>query len=57
MREVLFKIWWSFNYGGDSGWTLVPVAIVGLVVFNAAVLWAMGRRRAEGPDRPANPNP
>lgn len=37
---TLFKIWWSFHYGGSSGWTVVPAAMGGLVVLNGLVLWA-----------------
>ncbi|MCB1550012.1 MAG: hypothetical protein KDJ41_19600 [Hyphomicrobiaceae bacterium] len=35
---TLFKIAWSFAYGGESGWTVVPPALAGLVVVNVAVL-------------------
>ena len=50
---MLFKVWWSFHYGGDSGWTLVPVAVAGILIFNAAVLWTAGRRRGAASDTAA----
>lgn len=34
----LFKIWWSFHYGGASGWTVVPAAVLGLVALNIFVI-------------------
>lgn len=37
----LFKIWWSLHFGGNSGWTVVPAAIAGLIVLNGLVLWAV----------------
>jgi hypothetical protein len=35
---VLAKIAWSFFYGGESGLALLPLALVGLISCNAAVL-------------------
>lgn len=40
---TLFKIWWSHAYGGDSGWTVVPAAVAGLVALNFAVYWGLVR--------------
>jgi hypothetical protein len=41
---TLTKIGWSFHYGGDSGWTVVAPALVGLAVINAAVFFVHRRR-------------
>lgn len=40
----LTKVWWSFHFGGESGWTVVPAAIVGLIVLNGVVLCAVSER-------------
>ncbi len=34
---VLGKVAWSFYFGEDSAWTLVPPALIGLFLCNAAV--------------------
>lgn len=39
----LLKIGWSLYYGGESGWTVVPPAIAGLVVI-AAVMFVVRRK-------------
>jgi hypothetical protein len=37
---VVLKVIWSFYFGGDNAWSIVPPAIVGLVVCNAILLIA-----------------
>ncbi len=44
----LGKIAWSLYYGQESGWVLVPAALLGLLVCNAAILavyWRLHRVR------------
>ncbi len=36
---MLIKTTWSFYYGGDSGWALLPPALVGLVICDAVILY------------------
>jgi hypothetical protein len=47
---TLLKVIWSFYFGGDSGWTIVPPAAVGFVVCSGILLYAYRRvhHRAEG---------
>ena len=40
---VLAKIAWSFYYGGELGLALLPPALVGLIICNAAVLYVAYR--------------
>ncbi len=42
----LLKIWWSFYYGGESGWSVVPAAALGLIALNSLVFWALYRHRS-----------
>ena len=54
---VLAKVVWSFHFGGQSGWTIVPIAVAGLVVCNAVLLLASRRfKRGQG-SGPASPSP
>lgn len=40
---ALFKIGWSFLYGGDSGWSVVAPALIGLILLDVAVLSTVWR--------------
>jgi hypothetical protein len=40
---TLLKVAWSFYFGGESGWTIVPPAAVGFVVCTV-ILWYAHRR-------------
>jgi len=40
---ILVKVVWSFYFGGQSGWTIVPVAVAALIVCNAVLFWAYRR--------------
>lgn len=42
----LLKIWWSLRYGGDSGWTVVPPAALGIAVLNGLVFWLVCRHHS-----------
>jgi hypothetical protein len=46
---TLLKVAWSFYFGGESGWTIVPPAAFGFVVCTGILLYAYRRvhRRVE----------
>ena len=45
------KVFWSFFFGQESAWSLVPPAVVGLALCNAALMYAYRRiQRAKRPD-------
>lgn len=41
----LIKVGWSLHYGGESGWTVVPPALIGLITINATTIWAFRRHK------------
>ena len=41
---VLMKIIWSLIEGGQSGWTLVPIAIIGLLITLGLIYWGYRRQ-------------
>jgi hypothetical protein len=44
---VLTKIAWSFYYGGDSGWALLPPVLVGVAICDAVILYVAHRMRGK----------
>ena len=44
---MLTKVAWSFYYGGDSGWALLPPALVGVVICSAVILYVAHRMRGK----------
>ncbi len=44
---MLTKVAWSFYYGGGSGLTLLPPAVVGLIACNTVVLYGAYRVRGK----------
>jgi uncharacterized membrane protein len=36
--STLIKIGWSLYYGGESGWAVVPPAMVGLIVIAVVII-------------------
>jgi len=54
---VLVKVVWSFHFGGQSGWTIVPIAVAGLVVCNVVLLLANRRFKGGLRKRASVPQP
>ena len=50
---TLLKVAWSFYFGGESGWTIVPPAVVGFVVCTM-ILWCAYRRVRQVEDMQAS---
>jgi hypothetical protein len=43
---VVTKIIWSLVEGGQSGWVLVPTAVIGLLITLGLIYWGYRRQRA-----------
>jgi hypothetical protein len=43
------KVLWSFAFGGDSAWSIIPPVLVGAIVCNGVVVYAVRRRAAAAP--------
>lgn len=39
------KVLWSFYFGGESAWSIIPPVLIGTVVVNGLVIWFFTRRR------------
>ena len=41
------KVVWSFYFGGDAAWSIIPPVVIGAIVCNGVLLYVVRRRRSE----------
>ena len=46
---VLMKVIWSFAFGGESAWSIVPAVGIGLIVCNGLLYWVYRRTHRPAP--------
>ncbi len=39
------KVLWSFYFGGESAWSIIPPVLIGALIVNGLVVWVFRRRR------------
>jgi hypothetical protein len=45
------KVTWSFYFGGETAWSIIPPVGVGALIVNAALFYAFHRKRRPAPVR------
>jgi len=40
------KVLWSFYFGGGSAWAIIPPVLIGALVCNGVLVYALRRRRS-----------
>ena len=50
---AVLKVLWSFYFGGESAWSIIPPVLVGAVVCNTVVILYMRRREGDAARRTA----
>lgn len=40
------KVVWSFYFGGDTAWSVIPPVVIGALVCNGALVYVLRRRKS-----------
>ncbi|MGW8265041.1 MAG: hypothetical protein ACWGSQ_01670 [Longimicrobiales bacterium] len=43
------KVIWSFYFGGDTAWSIIPPVVIGALICNGILLYVFRRKRAREP--------
>ena len=46
---AVLKVIWSFHFGGETAWSIIPPVALGALVINAALLYVFRRKRRTAP--------
>jgi hypothetical protein len=41
---IALKVLWSFYFGGDTAWSIIPPVVIGAIICNGALIYVLRRR-------------
>jgi hypothetical protein len=42
---IVLKVIWSFYFGGDTAWSIIPPVVIGAIVCNGVLVYLMRRHQ------------
>lgn len=49
---AVLKVVWSFSFGGETAWSILPPVVVGALICNAVLVYVLGRQRSASTTQP-----